>query len=279
MITQAHRLVFVVGCQRSGTTLTGQILGAHPSGLLIDETDDIYRQMHAIFDAKYDREMNELIDSLGRSAMTKYIAGQRSDLEGEIVLVLQAPNLTFEHARIAKAFPDSRIVYLIRDVRGIVASMLNLPKIPFVRNQIRFAAKAGFIEEQFPDEWAMLMDEDVGTPVKMALIAKIKMSLAGNFEDAGLSVFQVKYEDLTTSPREYVTRMCQHIGVPFSENCLEHQQKIIGYGPGGTDRSRPIDSRSISKWRRHLTDEAESAIWDVVGEYYEHLGYTRDAKV
>ena len=38
-----ERITIVTGCQRSGTTLTGQILGAHPSAFLIDETDELYQ--------------------------------------------------------------------------------------------------------------------------------------------------------------------------------------------------------------------------------------------
>ena len=37
-----NQLIVVAGCQRSGTTLTGQILGAHSQTFLIDEPDGLY---------------------------------------------------------------------------------------------------------------------------------------------------------------------------------------------------------------------------------------------
>lgn len=37
-----ERVVAIVGCQRSGTTLTGQIVGAHPQAFLVDEFDGLY---------------------------------------------------------------------------------------------------------------------------------------------------------------------------------------------------------------------------------------------
>lgn len=42
MLNQIEKIVVIAGCQRSGTTLVGQVLGAHPKAILIDETDGLY---------------------------------------------------------------------------------------------------------------------------------------------------------------------------------------------------------------------------------------------
>ena len=36
-------ILIIAGCQRSGTTLTGQILGAHSKTFLVDEFDGFIR--------------------------------------------------------------------------------------------------------------------------------------------------------------------------------------------------------------------------------------------
>lgn len=269
------RFVAVVGCQRSGTTLLSQMIGAHPSALLVDETDDLYEEIALIFHARDERARNDLIGALCQRAAMKYRTIDALSPGRGTVVVLQAPNLTWGHVEIANRLPDARVVYMLRDVRGVVASMQHLPQIPFVENQIKFFRRAGFIEKEFPDLWAKLMDGSVSKPVKMALVARIKMSLAQNFESAGVPVRQVRYEDLVLRPKKTLSGVLHHVGLLFDEKCLSHGEILQGHGPGGTDRTRPVDAHSVSKWRTQLDPEMEEAIWAEVGEFYETLGYRR----
>ena len=274
-----EKFVFVVGCQRSGTTLMGQVIGAHPSALLVDETDEVYSQIRAIFDADDNGLKRELIATLRQSGIAKYRGQERSENTEADTLVLQAPNLTWSHAQIARSFPGARVVCMLRDVRAVVVSMQNLPNIPFVENQIRFFRQSGFIENDFPDECQRLVDEDTPMAVKMALVAKIKMSLAENFRAFGIPVLEVRYEDLILESRETVTRVMRHIGLPFDESCLAHERKMLGCGPGDTARTRSIDQSSIAKWHGQLGRDVEDAIWEAVGDFFEDFGYTRNATI
>ena len=92
------RFVIVVGCQRSGTTLMAQIIGAHPSVLLVDETDDVYKRMDSIFNSTDDRTRDDQISELRECAMAKYHEIAVRPLRSESILVLQAPNLTLCHS-------------------------------------------------------------------------------------------------------------------------------------------------------------------------------------
>ncbi|MBL29477.1 MAG: hypothetical protein CMM50_18255 [Rhodospirillaceae bacterium] len=267
--------MFVVGCQRSGTTLMGQILGAHPSALLADEKDRLYASMEAIFNASDDRTRNDLIAVLCARAMGKYRSTERRSQSDVRSLVLQAPNLTWSHVEIARCLPGARVVYMQRDPRAVVASMQRLSNVPFVDNQIRFFRKTGFIPRDFPEEWEMLISDGTDEAVKMALVAKIKMSLVDRFERAGLPAHIVKYEDLVSEPATTVRRTLEALSLPFDEACLTHDRLLQGYGPGNTDRMRPIDAASVSAWRECLTTETEEAIWAAVGSFCTSLGYER----
>lgn len=273
------RFVIVVGCQRSGTTLMGQIIGAHPSALLVDEIDDVYKRMDSIFNSTDARTRDDLISELCDCAMAKYRAIDMRPLRSASILVLQAPNLTWCHSQISSCLPNARVVYMLRDVRAVVASMQRLPKVPFVENQIQFFRQAGFIERDFPEEWEGLMDRGVSKAVKMALVAKIKMSFAEKFEAVGIPVLRVRYEDLVSAPKETVSGVTYHVGIPFDGKCLEYDQILLGHGPGGTDRAQPIHTHSLSRWREQLMPETEKAIWAAVGKFYEELGYRRDSAV
>ena len=254
----------------------GQILGAHPSATLVDETDDVYRWADSVFDSKEGKATEQQIEQLCQRARTKYRAPAIPPAGGsEPMLVLQSPNLTCCHREISTTFANARVVYMLRDVRAVVASMLRLPRIPFVENQIRFFRRVRFIERHFPEEWEGLMDEGVSKAVKMALVARIKMSLAEEFEAVGIPVLPVKYEDLVSAPEETVSCVTHYLGIPFDERCLEHDRVLLGIGPGRTDRSRPIDRLSLSTWSEQLEPDTIRSIWAAVGSFYEELGYRR----
>ena len=250
-----------------------QIIGAHPLALLVDETDKVYEWTNSVFEMGADRMEEERTHRIRNRARKKYRRLSRRKARSRPVLVFQTPNLTWSHSEISTCFPGAQIVYMLRDVRGVVASMLRLSHNPFVENQIRFFRQAGFIERAFPKEWQRLLDRGVSEPVKMALVAKIKMSLAENFAAAGLPVLKVRYEDLVLSPGKTVSRITRQIGLAFDERCLAHDQVLVGFGPGLTDRARPLDKSSISKWSDQLSPETVHSIWAEVGEFYEKLGY------
>lgn len=82
---------------------------------------------------------------------------------------------------------------MLLDIRAVVASTQRVTKIPFIWNQIRFFRRTDFIETRCPDEWSLLSKKNVSEAVKMALNAKIKMSLVGNFKAKGSPVIKIRY--------------------------------------------------------------------------------------
>lgn len=255
----------------------GQIIGAHSQAVLADETDRIYEWIEPILQSGPGPVGLDQLEVLTDRALNKYRSRRGRDGLSPTVLVVQAPNLTCRPDELAASFPGSRVIYMLRDVRAVVASMQRLSNIPFVNNQIRFFKQAGFIEQTFPDEWFALIDPDTDESVRMALVARIKMSLAGRFEAAGISTLSIHYEALVSRQRDTVELVLDHLDLPFDEQCLSHDDLLTGFGPGGTDRSKAITSSSLSKWSSQLSPETVAEIWSAVGDFYEGLGYRRDA--
>ena len=106
MLDHFTDLVIVTGCQRSGTTLLGQVLGAHPNAFLIDETDKFYEWFHAC--ARGGSEVNSLWHPMIGRARKKYNgnsekfhnkkSGKYYKFRDSVThLVLQAPNLVYSY--------------------------------------------------------------------------------------------------------------------------------------------------------------------------------------
>ena len=247
------RLVIIVGCQRSGTTLVGQILGAQPRAFVIDEEDGLYDWAFGFLGKPELVREPMAWQEVCLRARSKYaIPDERIAPDGSLrntvdCAVLKAPNLTYSWAEIARRAPGSIIVYLFRDPRAIVASMLKLP-VPFVKIQILFLEKHPEAMEVYGETVAGWQDEQVPMYLKMAELAAVKMSFAKRFEAAGLPVLRMRYKSLVRSPTDETHRLLVHTGV------------YVGLGPGGTDRSRSIDTQSLDVWRHDLPDNQQAEI-------------------
>ncbi|MEQ9661013.1 MAG: hypothetical protein RLN87_00495, partial [Parasphingopyxis sp.] len=97
-----ERLVVIVGCQRSGTSLSGEVIGAHPNVLLIDETDGLMRWADALLAGS--EEAEALYGPTLARAAEKYrrpkerVAGRDGvavPAPGITHLALKAPNLSY----------------------------------------------------------------------------------------------------------------------------------------------------------------------------------------
>lgn len=276
-------LVAVVGCQRSGTTLLAQILGAHPNAMMIDETDGLYTWFSRFSDTpdcRYPDTHYDVTRETLRQANGKYRLGQkrystwRGCLKSNIThLVLQAPNLTFEFAKLACLPINVKILYVVRDVRPVVVSMQRLSHVPFVEKQRGFLKANTELAERFASDLQMLDDPAVDIMVKRAMVWKIKSALADDFVQAGLPTHMIHYENLISDSREYCQLAATHAGMELHPDQLAHQKVYRGTGPGGTKRFRKIDQDSAKSWRSSLDTVQEQAILSVAQPAMERLGF------
>ena len=282
-VQQFNKIVVVVGCQRSGTTLAGQILGAHPDALLIDEPDNLYEWLEAYGGG--DPNTQSLWDNTLTMSANKYKPaharirpdenGKQEPLSNITHLILKAPNLTYGYEILSQLSIPVSIIYPVRDPRSVVASMMKLRHIPMIQKQATLMSRNPKLATEFHDEIAKLNDEAVASHVKYALIWRIKSTLFSRFADYSLSPMIFKYEDLVADKECYSRQMAKHVGLVFDEQMLAHESVYRGFGPGMTERTRPVDSLSIDSWSDRLTSKQEDEILEAADDAVKLLGYSR----
>lgn len=245
---------FIVGSQRTGTTLIRLILECHPKvfcydeglsyGLLRDKVfglpPDMRKDPGAVERIGY--KIPRWTEQLGRPMIVDNI-----DHEGATAFYLGEP-----------------IIFLHRDVRDTVASMLTL--ITDGGNWVKHWARR-MIEDkiandlQFKDKFRR--EIDLVTSLQWpdaaagALCWKYKTSAYWEYCDRGYPVLGLRYEDLVQHPERELRRVAAFLSIEWDEallrhNKFEHQECSTGSAIGGTDPTAAISSRSLNRYQQVL---------------------------
>ncbi|GAB3508343.1 tetratricopeptide repeat-containing sulfotransferase family protein [Pseudoxanthomonas daejeonensis] len=227
------RPLFIVGMPRSGTTLTEQILAAHPAGHGGGELPDIaliarnLRSGPATRDAWPD-SIDALPDNLLEAAAQRYLrAATREASPDALRLVDKAPLNFFHLGLIALLFPRARVIWCRRDPRDIAVSVYG---------------------ENFSLDEKLATDlEDIGHYIntQVRLMRHWQASLS-------IPILELDYEQLATRPEEQARRLIEFAGLPWDPACLEFHRSERGVQtPSRWQVKQPVYTRSIGRWRNY----------------------------
>jgi hypothetical protein len=268
------RAVFVGGCERSGTTMLGAMLGAHSDCIATPETQFIEHQFtQGGFDpgtldprktlalimanrryrllwqfpidlasvrpeqagSTYARVLSWLVQAYGRK--------QGKDAS---VWIDHTP-INFRRAlTLLRLFPEARFIHLVRDGRAVAASLLPLDWGP---NNALHAAEF----------W----------------MGRCAPGLAAESQLGPERVLRVRFEDLVSSP----TTALQNIAT-FAQ--LDYQSAMAegaGLQPGRYHQlqhhlvGQPPDQSRLDRWRRSLTPRQVEIFEAEAGDFLAILGY------
>jgi len=110
-----HAPLFVLGNQKSGTSAIAALLGrACGLSVAVDMLMEVNRpRFHRV--------------PSGELPFADYVHANRWEFSHDVV---KEPNLTFLYQELAEAFPDSRMIFILRDPRDNLRSLLNGIEIP-----------------------------------------------------------------------------------------------------------------------------------------------------
>jgi hypothetical protein len=253
--------LFVLGCQRSGTTLLRFLLGSHPEVTGVDE-----------------------------SAAYPVLTGQRSlhdVLEGETVrprVAFKVPRLTEQllesdlrdevYGTAPQFYARQRAVFVTRDPLDVVTSMCTL-KASANRSWIdaygramvdhRVQQRAGFAG-RYARELAALAADGWPPHLLAAFYWQVKNDALPAYVRAGLPILPLRYEALVADPEPHLRCMFAHLGLAWTPLVLRHHEQSHGQleegglAIGGSDPQRPIDGSSVG---RHAAVMSSTQIADV----------------
>lgn len=263
--------VFVVGCERSGTTLLAVLLGRHSALAMTPEThffrlvgkrrkgrgeshEELLRRFYA------NRTSAELgldaaalaqrfatrsagYPSLLRSVMEEFAANDGKPRAGE-----KTPLHLLNVAAIVEWYPEARIICILRDGRDVVLSLKAMP----------------WAEERRlrPLSWRWVQ--------LLRLAERWRTQYPENF-------MMIQYEDLLRAPDATLRRVDVFAGLAFEQGQLQAGADVHvvdeASEPWKADALHEIDPARIAGWRRKADPAQIRAMNSLMGPMLRKYGY------
>ena len=269
---------FIIGAQRSGTTLLRLLLNAH-SDIAIPEEGTFWmpllRKSRGDISRRFSGwELKRCIEYLERNRQFQLWGMESGEVFGQILKqdaytlaeMMQelyrvyaakynkglwgdkTPSFFRMVSLLRALFPDARFIHNIRDGRDVYLSWRQID--PSKRNIAVTAL-----------EWSYKVSR-----------AKKELSFADQS-----NVLEFKYEDLTHDPKRELKKICSFLQVDYEADMLNFWRTSRNF-VGSTHSqliSKPITGISVNRWQRELRPRELSCFETVAGSTLESLGYTR----
>ncbi len=230
-----ERPTFIIGMPRSGTTLTEQILNAHPEILGVGERPYALRSLLRWTHSKDPAAALEVIEQQQLAAPTEAAEWQLTRLlelakksAGAIAprrIVDKMPDNYQWAGLLHTMFPNARLIHLRRDPRDVALSnWMNL----FA--QIRWANELDHIAHRLIAHHRLMQHWRRSLPVGVLI--------------------EIDYEKLAAQPEQEARRLIDGLGLDWHPACLQfHQQRSLVRTASVTQVREPVYTRSVERWR------------------------------
>lgn len=265
---------FIVGAQRSGTTMFRLMLNAHPRLAVPFETDFV-----AVYEALggnefADREARaKAVELWAREPLTKKaklienpatftnqqdirsfaalvsaVLSGYSRQQGKFRWGVKTPSFVTEIDVLKQLFPAAKIIHLVRDGRDVAVSM---SKIRWGKKNVIRAAR----------DWRE----------KVMMGRKMGKLLGGDY-------LEIRFEDLVADPAHCLRTVCDFLDEDFDALMLDYHRDSRSAMPKESQQwhqksmSKP-DTGKISSWKRTMSRPHQELFEDEAGAWLKVFGY------
>jgi hypothetical protein len=243
-----ERLIFVVGCPRSGTTFLAGALGAHSGVVDLGEVKPIkaaIAELAALPEDEAARRFRRTLERVRRLGLSAHLRG--IEQTPETVLVLRAA---------LRAYPQARVVHLVRDGRDVVCSLLEQGWLGGATGVDDAGLKLGS-HARFWVEPERVAEFEAASEARRAAWAWRRHVSAG-LAAADERVLELRYEQLAESPAGAARRLAEHLALD-----AEVLAPVLA----------EVHTRSIGRWRRDLDADQVADVATEAGGLLRQLGY------
>jgi hypothetical protein len=235
-----ERLVFVVGCPRSGTTFLGRAIGGLPGFV---DFGEVTPWKAALPNDPSAEELRRILERIRRLGLAWGLRG-----------VEQTPETAHSLASALEAYPEALAVHALRDGRDVVCSLLERGWLNAEREgrddaRLPYGSEARFwVEPDRRDEFAQVSD------ARRCAWAWRRYVEAARTAGAADRMLEIRYESLAS--------------------IADRLSEFLGANVASTHKA--LDSfrdSSIGRWRRDLTPEQIVDVEAEAGPLLRELGY------
>jgi hypothetical protein len=237
--------LFVMGTQRSGTTLLTRILSAHKDMFVQNEAE-----LPSIFDGE--KSPTILIDKI----KAEFVRHDNINIDEFIqngckVWGLKDPQLT-EHINVLTNFlPHSKFIIILRDGRGVTNSYME-------------------------NKWGLGTNAYTGA-VRWKSEVKQQLAFMRTMPE---NFFFIKFEDMLQDLESSMKSACEFLNVEFDAEMLNYNKKESYYEikKENIHTFKKPDMLLTKKWQQKLSTHEIDVIESVAGDLLEDFGYIKVGK-
>jgi len=244
-MTTVDSPVFLIGCERSGTTLLRLMLDHHPdisfkfeSEFMVSRisSEGEYPEMGAYHDWLADQrafessglQIDHGLDYV--ALLNSFLEQQRSPARTEIV----GTTVHLHFGKLRRIWPRARFIYLYRDGRDVAKSVV----------QMGWAGNA-----YVAAEWWLEAEKEW---------ERLRETLQGS------EYIEVRYEDFVRDPERHLRRICDFVKVEYSEKMFDYVKNTTYETP---------DPGLIYQWKSRMQKEELQQVEDKLGDRLLYRGY------
>jgi Sulfotransferase family len=242
------RLVFVLGSPRSGTTFLAGAIGSVSGFVDLGEVAPVKAAVP---------ELAALAPPAAARRLRRILAlSRRVGLVGAVRGVEQTPELAHVVDVLPLAYPDARIVHIVRDGRDVVSSLLEKPWLRAQRARhddagIAYGTYARFwVEPDRREDFERVSDARRAAWAWRSYVTAARSSAA--------PVLEVRYEELAADPPAVAAKLSVHLAAPTD---------ALTEALGAAHRT------SVGRYRDDLTAEQLDDVIAEAGDLLRELGY------